>query len=337
MGRMLRRATRLPSPPRPLEPRRASPAAVWAALGSVYVIWGSTYLAIRYAIDTIPPLLMASVRFLAAGAALYAVAVRRGDREGDRLGRREWRAAVLVGGLLLLGGNGGVSWAEQRVPTGVVWLIIATIPRWMALLDRLLYRQRLAPPAVAGLVLGFGGLALLVGDPGRGRIDPLGAAVCLVAALSWSVGSLYARRAPRPARPLVGTGMEMLAGGVLLGLAGLALGEAGHLHPARVSTRSLLGLGFLIVFGSWVAFSAYVWLLRSAPTSLVSTYAYVNPVVAVLLGRLFLREAVTWRVLVAGAVIVAAVALILAARRIPPGDAADAAPDAECLQERGPG
>jgi drug/metabolite transporter (DMT)-like permease len=287
---------------------------VWAALVSVWAFWGGTYLAIRVVVRTMPPFLSASIRFLVAGALLYAFAIRRGDRDGDRPGRAQWLAATVIGGSLLLGGNGLVMWAEQTVPSGIAALIIASVPLWMALLDRLVFGKRLSWLAVLGLAVGFGGLVLLVNPAGGGRIDPAGAAALVVASLSWAAGSLYARHAPLPKRPLVGTGMEMLAGGMLLAFVGAARGEFAQLDSAAVSLESVLGLGYLIVFGSLVAFAAYVWLLRVTRTTLVSTYAYVNPVVAVFLGWAVLAEPITAGTLVAGAIIVVAVALIVSAR-----------------------
>ena len=291
----------------------------------MYVIWGSTYLAIRLAVRTIPPFLSASIRFVIAGAVLYLWSIRRGDTEHDRPGWRQWRAAAIVGGLLLIGGNGLVSWSEQRVPTGIVALVIAMVPIWLALLDRLIYGQRLSGWAVAGLVLGFGGLVLLTAGRGRGHVDPLRVLVVVGASLSWAVGSLYARRAPLPRRPLVGTAMEMLAGGVLLGVVALVAGELGRFHPQNISGESLGGLVYLITVGSWIGFASYVWLLRNAPTSLVATYAYVNPVIAVFLGWLFLNELLAARTLVAAAIILVGVALIITARRVPPGEPAEGA------------
>ncbi|HEX9410640.1 MAG TPA: EamA family transporter [Actinomycetota bacterium] len=311
-----------------------SPALIWLALGIVYVIWGSTYFAIREAILTIPPLLMASVRFLVAGALLYAWAIRRGDRTGDRPGAKQWLAAFAIGTSLLLVGNGGVVLAERSVPTGIVALIIATVPLWMALIDRAFFGQRLAPQAILGLALGFAGLALLVGNPGGGHIRSLDLAIALIAPIGWSIGSMYSRRAALPRRALVATAMEMLCGGLVLGVAGVLHGELARVHPDRFSLHSILGLAYLVVFGSWIAFSAYIWLLKVAPVSLVSTYAYVNPVVAVFLGWAFLSERVGPRTLVAAAVIVAAVALILSARKLPPGDPAGAAPTRPAWIER---
>lgn len=293
---------------------RAPAAAVWAALLSVWIFWGGTYLAIRVVVRTLPPFLSASGRFIVAGVLLYAFAVRRGDREGDRPGRAQWVAATVIGGSLLVGGNGLVMWAEQTVPSGIAALIIASVPLWMALLDRLVFGKRLSWPAVLGLAVGLGGLVLLVNPMGGGRMDPAGAAALVVASVSWAAGSLYARHAPLPNRPLVGTGMQMLAGGVLLALVGTVRGEFAELELAAVSVESILGLAYLIVFGSLVAFAAYVWLLRVTRTTLVSTYAYVNPVVAVFLGWAVLAEAITVRTLIAGAVIVVAVALIVSAR-----------------------
>ena len=313
------------APARPLSSRPGGPSqaatasagAIWFALAVVYVIWGSTYLAIRESILTIPPLLMAGVRFLIAGGLLYPVAIRLGDREADRPTWPQWRSAMVIGTLLLLVGNGGVVLAERTVPSGVVALIVATVPVWMALIDRVFFGQRLAARAMAGLALGFGGLALLIGGPGGGHLDARGLAIAVIAPIGWAAGSMYARRATLPARPLVGTAMEMLCGGVVLSLAAAVHGEFAHLHLADVSLTSALGLGYLIVFGSWGGFVAYVWLLRVAPVSLVGTYAYVNPVVAVFLGWLILDEAISGRTVLAAGIIVSAVALIVSARRIP--------------------
>lgn len=293
---------------------RPGRAAVWGALATIYVVWGSTYLGIMVAIETLPPLLMSAARFLVAGAILYGFAIRRGDASGDRPTRRHWLAATIVGGALLLVGNGGVAVSEERIDSGVAALLVATIPLWMAVLDRVLNGRGLAPAGVVGLVVGLGGVALLVGPAGGGRIDAVGGVIALAAAFAWASGSLYARDASSPSRPLVGAGMQMLAGGVLLTVAGVASGELGDVDPASVSARSLVAVGYLVVAGSVVAYSAYVWLLKNAPTALVSTYAYVNPVVAVALGALFLSEPVTPRMVVAGIAIVAAVALIVTAQ-----------------------
>jgi drug/metabolite transporter (DMT)-like permease len=295
--------------------RTAGPAArIWLALGTVYLLWGSTYLGIKFSLDTIPPFLMGSTRFLVAGAVLYVIAIRTGDTRGDRVGSGQWMAALLIGGAMLLGGNGGVILAEQYAPTGVVALLVATAPLWMAIIDRVVFGRRLPALVIVGLVLGFGGVAFLIGSPGSGHINLLGAALALAAPLCWASGSVFTRHVKLPIRPLVAASMEMLWAGVLFGLLSLVTGEFGRVHLHSISTTSFLALIYLIIFGSLVGFSAYVWLLRSAPLSLVSTYAYVNPIVAVILGGIFLGEALTPRILVAGGIILAGVALIVVAR-----------------------
>jgi drug/metabolite transporter (DMT)-like permease len=292
---------------------------IWGALVVVYLVWGSTYLAIRVAVRTTPPLLMASVRFLIAGGALYLVAIRRGDRSGDRPTWSQWRAATIIGGSLLLGGNGLVVIAEQRVTSSVAALLVAMVPLWMAVIGFAVYRERLSWPAVGGLVVGFAGVGVLVRPQGAARVDPAGVLMLVGATLSWAAGSLYARRAPLPKRPLVATAMEMIAGGVLLGVVGLARGELSSFHPGRVTAESLLAVGYLIVFGSLAGFTAYAWLIRVARTSIVSTYAYVNPIVAVFLGWTILNEPIAGRTLIAGLIIVIGVALIVTARAAAPG------------------
>jgi drug/metabolite transporter (DMT)-like permease len=313
------------------QPGAVPALSIWLALGALYIIWGSTYLAIRVADRTIPPFLMGGVRFLIAGGLMYVWAIRRGDREGDRPTARQWVSATIIGGFLLLGGNGAVVWAEQHNPSGITALLIATVPLWLALLDRVVFGKRLPVLAVSGLVIGFGGLILLVGGKSAGHFHLAEVIVTLVGALAWAVGSLYARGARLPSRPLVGTGMEMIAGGALLAIAGLVTGELGDLHVSQISGESFLGLLYLIVFGSWIGFSSYVWLLRVAPVSLVGTYAYVNPVVAVLLGWAVLSEAVSGRTILAGAIIVVGVALIILARPGTSGDPADGSPDSQSL------
>ena len=317
---------------------RGAVPLVWAALAVIYVVWGSTYLAIRVAIETIPPMISASLRFLAAGAILYAFAIRRGEREADRPGIAEWRSAAIVGGLLFLGGNGGVVWAEQRIPSGIAALLVATVPLWMALIGFVALKERLPRIAVAGLLVGFAGTALLIRPSGEGGIDTLGALVVVGASLSWAIGSLYSRGAPLPKRPLVSASMQMLCGGVALGIAGVAGGELGRIELGSISRSSALAFFYLIFFGSIAAYSCYAWLLRVAPTSVVSTYAYVNPVVAVALGWAFLDERVEPVTFVAGAIIVAAVAMIVTARRIEePGAVAAGVPPVEEPEPDAPG
>ena len=285
-----------------------------AAFAVVYVVWGSTYLAIRFGVETIPPFVMAGTRHLTAGLLLYTWMRARG---APRPEWRHWKSAAIIGGLLLLGGNGLVTWAEQRVPSGLAALIVSSVPIWMAVFEGLQKRTRPSLLVIAGLLLGVAGIALLVA-PGRfggnGHVDPLGAAALLTAALSWSWGSLYARRAPLPSSTLTATAMEMVAGGALLWVTGLALGEGGRLHLSAISTRSALSLAYLVVFGSLLGFSAYIWMLKVSTPARVSTYAYVNPIVAVLLGAGFAGEAITTRVVFAALVIVGAVALIITTR-----------------------
>jgi len=278
---------------------------------SVYVAWGSTYLAIRFAIETIPPFFMAAARFLFAGAVLYGWKRVSGDMPPSR---QEWRSAAIIGVFLLVGGNGGVVWAEQRVASGLAALLVTTVPLWMVLIDMLRPGGRWpAWLAVSGILMGFAGVAVLMGPShvvGNGmRLDLSGVAVLILASLSWSIGSLYSRDARLPSSPLLGTSIEMLAGGAGLLLLGSLTGEWQRLNLAAVSARSLWGLAYLIVFGSWIGFAAYTWLLRVAPTPLVSTYAYVNPIVAILLGHLLAEEPLTPRILIATVIIIGSVAL----------------------------
>ena len=290
---------------------------IWTALLVVYFFWGSTYLAIRYAVETIPPFLMAGTRFLVAGSLLYGWRRLVGDSKPTR---KEWAASALIGVLLLFGGNGMLSWAEQLVPSGVAALLIGAVPLWMTMIEAL--RPGGVRPNLLGgigLVVGFGGIVLLVSPSlsGGGKTDlpPLGIAILMVAALSWSLGSIYSRHADLPSSSLVGTGMEMLAGGIACFLAGTLVGEWKSVVLSEIAVRSWLGLVYLIIFGSLLTYSAYTWLLRAAPVSLVSTYAYVNPLVAILLGSLFAQEILTLRILVAALVIVGAVVVINISRR----------------------
>jgi drug/metabolite transporter (DMT)-like permease len=295
--------------------------ALAAAFAIIYVIWGSTYLAILFAIETLPPFLMAAVRFLIAGSLLYAWS--RLVNRAAAPSRAQWRGTAVVGILLLLGGNGLLVWSEQRIPTGVAALLVGTVPCFMVLLDWL--RPRGVRPGgrvVAGLLLGVLGLVWLVGPDalmGGGRADVFGAAAVVLGSFSWALGSIYSRHAKAPESPFLSTGMQMLAGGTALLLVSTALGEPWTLDPSAVSLRSILGLLYLIVLGSIVAFSAYIWLLRVSTPARVSTYAYVNPVVAVFLGWALAGEALTPRVVAAAAIIVSGVALItLAPRRAQP-------------------
>jgi len=291
-------------------------ARIWIALASVYVFWGATYLAIRFGVQTIPPFLLAATRFLVAGSILFAWRRLAGDPPPTR---REWRAAAIVGLLLLLGGNGGVVWAEQRVASSVAALLVGSVPMFMVLIDALRPGGRRPTLAAAvGVISGFAGIVLLVGPAPRSGaeqgIDPRGVLALLIGSLSWAIGSLYNRDAPLPKSPLLGTSMVMLGGGAGLLLAATLTGEWGRLDLAAVSARSVYGLLYLIAFGSLVAFVAYTWLLRVAPTPLVATYAYVNPLIAVALGGLLAQEPLTPRTLVSALIIVASIILINAAR-----------------------
>lgn len=322
-----------------------SRSRIWSALLIVYVVWGSTYLAIRYAIGAgtgqrgLPPLLMGGVRFFLAGALLYAFAVRRPAPDGqpDPIGRRQWVASAVVGTLLLLGGNGLVMLAEQRVDSGIAAVAIAMVPIWTALMALLIAKERLPRIGVIGLAVGFAGAAVLANPTGADRLDPLGITMLVAATLAWSSGSYYAKGAPLPRRPLVMTGMQMMAGGTALFLTGVAAGELPDVDLAAVGWTAWVAAAYLVVFGSMVAFTAYAWLLRNAPLSLVTTYAYVNPAVAVLLGALFLDERLTPRALVASALILVGVALVVGsraprkvAREEQPGPAAGAMAEAGC-------
>lgn len=297
----------------PAVPSAPRPVAIGLALLTVYLVWGSTYLAIKVAIDTLPPLLMAGSRFLPAGAVLYLVASRRGDRTGDRPTRAQWREALVLGALMLVGGNGLVTIAEERIDSGIAALLVAMVPLWMAILDRLVWRSSLSRLAVGGLVLGFIGVAILI-DPWGASIHVPSALMVVAGTVSWAYGSLRSRQADMPSRPLVATAMQMLAAGGLFLVLGLLRGELNGFDPAAVSRASVGALVYLTTAGSLVAFSAYVWLLRNAPAPVVATYAYVNPVIAVGLGALILGEVVGPRTVVAGATIVVAVGLIIRAR-----------------------
>jgi drug/metabolite transporter (DMT)-like permease len=283
-----------------------------AALGIVYVVWGSTYLAIAVADRTLPPFLMLSLRFLIAGALLYWWSARRGEVAAERPGRRQWRAAAIVGGLLLVVDTGGVAWAELRVSSGIAALVVASVPFFMAVLDRVFFGVRLPLGGVVGLFVGLLGVGLLVGA--SGHIDAAGIVVLLGASFAWAAGSTYARVAALPKKPFLSAAMQMLCAGAMLAVVGVGRGELGQVHLSEISNASLAAVLFLIVFGSLVAFTAYGWLLKNASTRLLSTYAYVNPAVAVLLGWAFVGEKVGGREIAAGLVIVSSVALVAFAR-----------------------
>ncbi len=291
---------------------RAKRTQTIVAFAAIYIIWGSTYLAIRFAIQTLPPFLMAGVRFVFAGGVLYLWLRARGAPRPTLL---QWRNTAIVGALLLFTGNGAVVWAEQRVTSSVVALLLAMTPFWMVMLDWLRPNgTRPTRMTLIGLLFGLAGIVLLIG-PGNlvtgNQIDLLGAVTVIFAALSWAAGSIYARHAELPKSPFLSTGMEMLGGGVLLLIASVISGDWTRVRVDAISSQSLLAFGYLIVFGSFMAFSAYVWLLKHAPASRVATYAYVNPVVAVFLGWALANEPVTIQTLLAAAVIIAAVVIII--------------------------
>lgn len=292
---------------------------VWIALVALYIVWGSTYLAIRFAVETIPPFFHAALRFLISGAILYFWRRAAGDPAPTR---SNWKATAIVGAALLLGGNGLVGWAEQSVPSGIAALMIATSPFWLTLFES--FRSGGTKPtwqAILGLIVGFGGVFLLIGPAeitgAEEHFDTFGTILLLLAPIFWSIGSIYAKNADMPRSTLLGTGMEMLTGAVSLFLVSLLRGELSGFNIGLVSTRSWLGLLYLITFGSLIGFVSYGWLLHNAPVSLMSTYAYVNPVVAVFLGSWLADEALNGRILIAAAIIIGSVVLINSARLRP--------------------
>jgi drug/metabolite transporter (DMT)-like permease len=291
---------------------------LWIALLALYIVWGSTYLGIRFAVETIPPFLHAALRFLISGVILYIWRRAAGDPAPTA---SHWRSTAIVGTALLLGGNGLVAWAEQTVPSGIAALMITTSPFWLVLFESL--RVGGTKPtwqAILGLVIGFMGVFILVGPAeitgAEGGFDTFGIILLLLAPLFWSMGSIYAKGADMPTSTLLSTGMQMLTGAVALFLVSLVRGELNGFNPGLVSTRSWLALAYLITFGSLIGFVSYGWLLHNAPVSLMSTYAYVNPVVAVLLGSLFAAEPLNGRILIAAAIIIGSVVLINSARQV---------------------
>jgi len=282
-------------------------ARVWLGLVTLYVVWGSTFIALAIAVRDLPPFLSMALRHLTAGAVLLAIALPRGEREDDPIGRRQVAAAFVFGGLLFVTGHGALAWAQQTVPAGMAALIVGSIPIWLALFDRVAFGRRLPRSAYVGFAVGFAGLAFLVDPFGKGSVDRLGALVIIGSAMCWAAGSLYSRDAPLPKRPLASAGLASLCGGLLLISLSAVTGEVGDAVWTRDAVLAVL---YLVVVGSLVGFTTYVWLLRVAPVSLVATYAYVNPIVAVVLGWALLGEAITLRMVVAGAAVLGAVALI---------------------------
>lgn len=314
--------------------RRSSSAVIIFAFAAVYVFWGSTYLAIRYAIETLPPFLMAATRFLIAGAILFTWAALSGERIRDALS--QWPKALLIGGLLLLCGNGGVTWAEKYIATGLAALLVASEPLWVVMLNWGITRRRPNARVLLGVLIGLAGVALLVSDgltgadAGSNR-DLMSAGVVLLAAFSWAAGSVYANHRPIRASTSMASGMQMFGGGLLLLVLALVTGDHNRLSLANASWLSIGAVGYLIVFGSLVGFTAYSWLLRNVTPARAATYAYVNPVVAVLLGWFLASEPLTLRMLIAAAVIVGSVVLITTfGAEHTAGTAPDAVHDSDC-------
>jgi drug/metabolite transporter (DMT)-like permease len=293
----------------------ASRAQIVAAFASIYLIWGSTYLAIRYAVETIPPFLMGGIRFLVSGGMLYLWARTRGAPRPTRL---HWRNAIIAGGFLLLGGNGAVVWAEQFVPSGLTALLVSILPFWLVIIEWVRPpRRRPGGAVLVGLVLGFIGIIVLVGPSdigGHGIVSPLGAVVLILGSLSWAIGSFWSRDAELPESGLLTTGMEMLGGGALLLIVGALAGEFSHFDIRGISSASAVGLVYLITFGSLLGFTSYIWLLDKVSPARLGTYAYINPIVAVMLGWAIAGEKLSLRTGVAAAIVICAVALITTAR-----------------------
>lgn len=293
----------------------ASRAQIIAAFASIYLIWGSTYLAISYAVGTIPPFIMGGIRFVVSGAMLYLWARYRGAPRPTRL---HWRNAIVAGGFLLLGGNGAVVWAEQFVPSGLTALLVSILPFWLVIIEWVRPPHRRPSGAVLiGIVLGFIGIVVLVGPSdvgGHGDVRPIGALVLILGSLSWAIGSFWSRDAQLPESGLLTTGMEMLGGGVLLLTVGAVTGELSHFDFHGISNASAVGLLYLITFGSLLGFTSYIWLLDKVSPARLGTYAYVNPIVAVLLGWAIAGERLSIRTGIAAAIVICAVALITTAR-----------------------
>jgi drug/metabolite transporter (DMT)-like permease len=289
---------------------------IWVALIALYIVWGSTYLGIRFAVETIPPFLQAGLRFLISGVILMVWRRAAGD-EMPTL--KQWKSLAIIGTLLLLGGNGLVSFAEQRIASGIAALIVGTVPLWLVLIEAL--RPGGVRPtwqAIVGLIVGFGGIYLLIGPSeltGEPQSDLIGTVAVVIAAFLWSIGSIYSRSAELPKSALMMTGGEMLAGSIPIFIVSLLIGEWKAFSFTEVSSQSWLALTYLITFGSMIGFVSYIWLLQNAPVSLVATYAYVNPLVAVFLGNWFAQESLTPRILLAAGIIIGSVLVINSARQ----------------------
>jgi len=323
---MTQTLTEIEAPPPPHVAVPSHPARwVLPAFLAVYIIWGSTYIGIRIAIESIPPLAMAAIRHSLVGLILYPTLRWK---TGFRPTASNWRTAAITGILLLCVSNGGLSWAEQRVPSGIAALLVATVSLWLVIVDWLRPSgKRPVPLVFVGLVLGFAGLALLVGPAhlgGARRVDPLGTAVLMVCAFVWACASLYSKHRPVPGSPLLVVAMQSLAGAAALWLATIFSGEFHQLHFAAITARSWLAVLYLIVFGSGIGFTAYLYILKKSTAAKVATYGFVNPVVALFLGWLLAAEPINARTILAAAIIVTAVVLVILAPRTNP-DALSAA------------
>src|SRR5215470_2874368 len=311
-------------------PQARTTTLVLAAFAAVYVIWGSTYLAIRIGVESFPPLMLAGLRHFTVVIILYPVLRWK---SGMRPTAAHWRGAAVPGILMLAVGNGGVSWAELTVPSGITALLVATVSLWLVTVDWLRPGGvRPVPKVVIGLLLGFAGMVLLVGPAHLGnsaRVDLIGAAVLVFASFSWACGSLYSKHGTMPNSPMLAVAMQSLAGGTVLLLAGFFKGEFHSFHAAAVSARSWTALAYLIVFGSGIGFSAYIYILQKSTAARVATYAFVNPVVALLLGWLIAGETVSLRTIVAAAVILTAVILVISAPHRVPARASESVPATE--------
>jgi drug/metabolite transporter (DMT)-like permease len=295
---------------------------VWAALWTIYIVWGSTYLAIRVTVETLPPLFTGGARFVVAGAVVLAVVATRRGWSALRATPGELAGAGLVGSALVLGGNGLVMLAERDIPSSLAALLIASVPLWVVLL-RAVTADRVSRGTFLGVVVGFAGVALLVLPGGRPGGASLGGVMLAIgASASWATGSFLSTRVALPRDPFLSTGMQMLLGGVAATISGVASGELAGTDASEFSVASLVAFAYLVVVGSLIAFTAYVWLLQNAPISKVSTYAYVNPVIAIILGWVILSEQLTGTMLVGAAIIVASVAFIVRKESAPARDEA---------------
>ena len=295
---------------------------MWIALALVYLIWGSTYLAIRFAVQAIPPFFMAGMRFLVSGLLLFgllALTAKVSSKKLPPVTWNHWKSSMVIGFFLLVLANGGVCWAEQKVPSGMTALLVGTVPVWMVLLEWVWKKgQRPGLQVWMGVLLGFAGIAVLaLLRPGNGtlQVDPLWALLLVGTSLAWSWGSLYARSAALSSSALLATSLEMIAGGFQQMIAGLLLGEQNQFHLSQLTTSSVEAWVYLTLIGSLVGFTSYIWVLQKATPDLASTYAFVNPVIAVFLGWLLAGEALSPSLFIAAALIVAAVVLITLAPR----------------------